>query len=753
MNTHVTRSWLRRTAFLALCAATPWVAWAELDEPALGDGYEAGAYGRVRFAEAGLTIRRAASDGEPNEGPTTNAPVFPGDTVASDRAQRAEIELANATLVRLAEDTEVTFLSLPDPYAEIADHTVLQLHRGSMRIASRLGENEELRLDTPAASIYPLGSADLRVDVAEDGTTIVASFRGVVEVAGSGGSVVVRGGTRSRVFPGAYPEDPDPFHTFAQDDFDRWVAGREAVYEVHERDRDPAYNELPQEVRPYYRELSANGRWVWVEDQGYVWSPTYVSSTWRPYYDGYWSYGPSGYFWVSSEPWGWAPYHYGRWSWTQPYGWCWAPGRVFAGAWVAWSWGAVHVGWAPLGYWNQPGYIGGVYGGYYDPACWTFVGYSHVGSHYGYGRHAVPLGDVDVRNQVVVSRAPAVPPGRLARSPEARAEAVREARATPAGRVRAIDRTSRPEVTMRDLERRQIERRGARATDPVQRDVASRVPASRFPRQLADGSGTGTRPGARAIRSGSPVTLGARPGEADGRVRDLYRRMASPRTTREDGVAPSRDTTERPRTPRAGQREAPRATPAPAPREAAPRSTDGRKDAAPPRSNGSADGEREKPGSRTPDRPRSQDSDSPRPAPERTVARAMTRPIPVERDRAPVVRPAQAPTSPRASALRSTRDPRPAPERTVTRVPPRPVPHDRAPVARPAQAPAPRASAPRSPRPNGAAARPAPPPPRAAADRGRARDATRGGATQRSTGRDGGRSRGNEGKRGRSTSE
>ena len=39
---------------------------------------------------------------------------------------------------------------------------------------------------------------------------------------------------------------------------------------------------------------------------------------WDPYF---------GWTWVDSAPWGWAPYHYGRWVFVSGL-WAWAPGRV-----------------------------------------------------------------------------------------------------------------------------------------------------------------------------------------------------------------------------------------------------------------------------------------------------------------------------------------------------------------------------------------------------------------------------------------
>jgi uncharacterized protein DUF6600 len=73
-----------------------------------------------------------------------------------------------------------------------------------------------------------------------------------------------------------------------------------------------------------------------------------VTSDWRPYFDGWWTWTEDGWFWVSDEPWAWATYHYGRWLYDPTLGWVWEPGYDWAPAWVAWRFGDGYVGWAPL---------------------------------------------------------------------------------------------------------------------------------------------------------------------------------------------------------------------------------------------------------------------------------------------------------------------------------------------------------------------------------------------------------------------
>jgi uncharacterized protein DUF6600 len=97
----------------------------------------------------------------------------------------------------------------------------------------------------------------------------------------------------------------------------------------------------------FYNDLAPYGQWIEVRDYGRCWRPHGVGSDWQPYTEGHWEYTEYGWTWVSDEPWGWAPYHYGRWFYEPAYGWLWAPERQWAPAWVVWRRGGGHIGWAP----------------------------------------------------------------------------------------------------------------------------------------------------------------------------------------------------------------------------------------------------------------------------------------------------------------------------------------------------------------------------------------------------------------------
>lgn len=114
--------------------------------------------------------------------------------------------------------------------------------------------------------------------------------------------------------------------------------------------------------------LTRYGSWSSEPSVGTVWFPQ-VASSWVPYRDGHWAYvQPWGWTWVDNAPWGFAPFHYGRWAeFDGRWGWVPAPAGVTyaeppayapalvtflgvaAGAAVGAAIASGSIGWAPLG--------------------------------------------------------------------------------------------------------------------------------------------------------------------------------------------------------------------------------------------------------------------------------------------------------------------------------------------------------------------------------------------------------------------
>lgn len=111
--------------------------------------------------------------------------------------------------------------------------------------------------------------------------------------------------------------------------------------------RAQSYSSLS--YQDFYDDLSPYGEWLYDDQYGYVWLPD-VGPDFRPYYtNGYWAYTEYGNTWISNYDWGWAAFHYGRWTYDGYYGWLWIPGNEWAPAWVSWRSSNNYYGWAPMG--------------------------------------------------------------------------------------------------------------------------------------------------------------------------------------------------------------------------------------------------------------------------------------------------------------------------------------------------------------------------------------------------------------------
>lgn len=134
----------------------------------------------------------------------------------------------------------------------------------------------------------------------------------------------------------------------------------------------------------FYENLAPYGQWIEDPKYGYVWSPN-VDGSFRPYYtNGHWAMTDYGNTWISDYPWGWACFHYGRWTYDNYYGWLWIPGTNWGPAWVSWRDADGFYGWAPLG----PDYeFNSTYGDYSCPNdWWVFIPYQYIytGNYYRY---------------------------------------------------------------------------------------------------------------------------------------------------------------------------------------------------------------------------------------------------------------------------------------------------------------------------------------------------------------------------------
>lgn len=332
----------RRAALplLACLLFAPGAAFAQDADPPGRIARLSDAEGSVALQPAGVAAWGAAQ---------LNRPVTTGDRLWSDQDSRAELDLGSAA-VRLGGSTAFSFFNLDDRAVQ------MQLTAGTLIVHVReIFPNQIYEIDTPNLAVTLLEPGEYRVEVNEAGdTTVVRVSEGRAHVEGGSQSVTL-GMQQMARFSGrdilAY--ETGPFGV--PDDFDAWSAARERGLA-----NSTSADYVPQGV-PGTQDLDDNGTWELTPEYGYVWAPVVVVVDWAPFRFGHWVFiAPWGWTWIDDAPWGFAPYHYGRWVvWNSA--WCWVPGPkrlhpVYAPAVVGWVGGpgrrtgalGTSVGWFPL---------------------------------------------------------------------------------------------------------------------------------------------------------------------------------------------------------------------------------------------------------------------------------------------------------------------------------------------------------------------------------------------------------------------
>jgi hypothetical protein len=318
---------------------------------------------RLAYAQGSVSFQPAGTDDWVTAG--LNRPLTTGDKLWSDQDGRVELQL-DGSLIRLSNNTGFSLLNLGDNVTQI------QLTAGTLLVrVRRLDDNETYEIDTPNLAFSVLRPGLYRISVNEAGDSTAIKIRsGQGEVTGEGAAYAVHAND-SYTFSGTdqlYANSED--YGNREDQFDTWAATRDRHWE----NSNSARYVSPDVVG--YEDLDDHGSWRHTPDNGDVWFPRTSVPGWAPYHNGHWDYiEPWGYTWVDDEPWGFAPFHYGRWvSYEGSWGWVPAPPQsegvvyvrpVYAPALVAWV-GGPHfaigivvggggyasgesVGWFPLG--------------------------------------------------------------------------------------------------------------------------------------------------------------------------------------------------------------------------------------------------------------------------------------------------------------------------------------------------------------------------------------------------------------------
>ncbi len=301
-----------------------------------------------------------------------NTPLDEGDAIWCADSSKAEIQLADGSIIRIDERSQLDILANEDGFI----HLHLAAGRAYVRTTQTRAGNT-LQIDADDTTVLPAARTKLRIDILPYYQEDVSIFKGSAYVEGNGSRTKVRAGEHIALEEG----HSALLSLNPPDGWENWNMDRDR--EQSRSARSDSY--LPDELSAFSAEMDSNGRWVRVQEYGMVWRPTVIlSNDWAPYRSGRWIWKGSDYVWISYENWGWVPYHYGRWAVVSGLGWCWVPparGDVYWGpGYVGWYRTGSHVGWTPL----APGE--------------TFYGRRH------YGRNSVNITTTTVNTGNIVYR-------------------------------------------------------------------------------------------------------------------------------------------------------------------------------------------------------------------------------------------------------------------------------------------------------------------------------------------------------------
>ena len=292
------------------------------------------------------------------ESAALNTPVSTGTSLRTASQVRAEVRIGSASL-QMNANSQLAVQTLDD------QSLVLVLQRGNIALNLRdlaAGERVEVHAEDAiftlgAPGSYHFGHAPaahrFEVRVFEGAGTLTAASASSPLPLGTGQQARVDSRTLAVMLQGDALRTP----------FDEWAAQR-----ARRTDRVAVAGRVSAEMTGA-EELEDHGRWRVEPRVGAVWYPNAVDAEWAPYRAGRWAWvAPWGWTWIDDAPWGFAPFHYGRWLFLAGR-WGWVPGTyaarpAFAPALVGFygaapAAGAPWVGWFPLapGEPYRPGFV------------------------------------------------------------------------------------------------------------------------------------------------------------------------------------------------------------------------------------------------------------------------------------------------------------------------------------------------------------------------------------------------------------
>jgi hypothetical protein len=292
-----------------------------------------------------------------------NYPVTSGQSFWTQPDGRAEIQIASDA-VRMDNGTELDVLKLDNTT------TQLQLDQGTISYTvKQIVPGTTIEIETPHGAVSLTQPGIYHIEAGDDThPTTVATLQGEARFIGPHSYLDIGEGEQATAIgdPATYTmaeAATTPFDDWAlqRDQAQQPVQSAQTTTSTTSTAADQVVPLAPQSataqyVSPQitgYQDLNQYGSWQTVPQYGAIWIPASVPAEWAPYRVGHWAWvAPWGWTWIDNQPWGFAPFHYGRWAQINQQ-WAWVPGPivphpVYAPALVAFIGGVpapgVHVG-------------------------------------------------------------------------------------------------------------------------------------------------------------------------------------------------------------------------------------------------------------------------------------------------------------------------------------------------------------------------------------------------------------------------
>ena len=314
-----------------------------------------GRVGRLAFVEGTVSFHDDEENGWSKA--VVNTPLTTGDAIWTEPNSRSEVSLAG-TRIRMDGSTELDMTQIDDRQVR------LQLAQGQVDVktTTQMEATQPYEIVTPRGTITLQQQGDYYVEAgSQQDPTRLGVRAGAAQIQGlNGQTLAVRPGEVGEVYGDGSSMQLKTVRAAPPAPAASWAA----------RDKQVVYDQQPQYLpagMTGYEDLNGYGNWVNDGSYGQVWVPRSTPADWAPYRTGHWSYvKPWGWTWIDEQPWGFAPYHYGRWA-NSNNRWVWVPPQreerpVYAPALVAFVGGlelaaqlgnqgrnSGPVGWFPLG--------------------------------------------------------------------------------------------------------------------------------------------------------------------------------------------------------------------------------------------------------------------------------------------------------------------------------------------------------------------------------------------------------------------